>query len=234
MIYRLFCKIFSPIYLKMNRIKNPIDWGNLRKLKPISEVFGGDRGKPIDRYYIEQFLKENSQDIKGSVLEILNNNYTKLFGNKKVTSSDILDINLNNKNATVYADLRDTKGLPKEKYNCIILTQTLHEIDDYMAVLKSVYKMLKPGGILLCSVPTISRIDYSAGLQNDFWRFTKAGAQYIFKQFFKEKNLLIKSYGNILVGISFLEGISLSELKKEEIEYIDDNFPLIICIKAKK
>src|SRR5690348_8634455 len=33
-----------------------VNFGDLRRLKPISVVWGFDRGRPVDRYYIEQFL----------------------------------------------------------------------------------------------------------------------------------------------------------------------------------
>ena len=54
--------------------------------KPVSTVFGFDRGTPIDRYYIEKFLKANSSFIKGDVLEIAENDYTKKFAKGDHTS----------------------------------------------------------------------------------------------------------------------------------------------------
>ena len=62
-----------------------------RSLKPISTKFGFDRGKPIDRYYIEAFLEENKDYIKGVCLEITDNAYTKKFG-VDVRVGDVLDI----------------------------------------------------------------------------------------------------------------------------------------------
>jgi hypothetical protein len=41
-------------------------------------------------------------------------------------------------------------------------------------------------------------------------------------------------YGNVLSTIAFLEGISAEELKKEELEYKDENYQLLITIKAVK
>lgn len=234
MITKIISKIRCAINLEINKIHKPVRWGNLRTLKPVSELFGGDRGKPIDRYYIEKFLQENSRFIKGAVLEILDDTYTKKYGNKKVTTSNILDIDTKNKKANIYADLRNSAKLPKDKYDCIILTQTLHEIDDSMAVLSSIHKMLKSNGVLLCTVPSVSRIDFSASEENDFWRFTKTGVYYLFKHFFKEENIYLKSYGNVLTCISFLEGISMQELTKKELDYLDENFPMTICIKAVK
>ena len=47
-----------------------VDFGDLRRLTPISKDWGYDRGKPIDRYYIERFLSLYKEDIRGRVLEV--------------------------------------------------------------------------------------------------------------------------------------------------------------------
>ena len=44
--------------------------------KPLSNKFGFDRGTPIDRYWIEDFLEKNKSFIKGKCLEITDNFYT--------------------------------------------------------------------------------------------------------------------------------------------------------------
>ena len=35
-----------------------INFGDLRRLAPVSKEFGFERGLPVDRYYIEKFLAE--------------------------------------------------------------------------------------------------------------------------------------------------------------------------------
>jgi hypothetical protein len=44
----------------------------------------------------------------------------------------------------------------------------------------------------------------------------------------------VNSYGNVLSTIAFLEGISSQELKTWELDFKDDNYQLIITIKAVK
>jgi len=74
-------------------------WKAHRKVQPVSNIYGIDRGQPIDRYYIENFLEENKKDIQGVVLELLNANYTQKYGGKNIERSDVLDIDTTNKNA---------------------------------------------------------------------------------------------------------------------------------------
>jgi hypothetical protein len=57
-----------------------IRFGDFYRTKPLSRRFGFDRGGPVDRVYIEDFLDKNSLHIKGRVLEVADNNYTLKFG----------------------------------------------------------------------------------------------------------------------------------------------------------
>ncbi|MDO7253873.1 hypothetical protein [Helicobacter cappadocius] len=55
----------------------------MRHLKPISSVFGFDRGTPIDRVYTADFLNKNFKHIKGVVCEIAESTYTRQWGGGK-------------------------------------------------------------------------------------------------------------------------------------------------------
>lgn len=204
-----------------------------KKLYPISPRYGKERGRPIDRYYIEKFLSDNSQLIKGACLEIEDNHYTHLFG-QKVIKSDILDINCENKEANIHADLRNMPQIADNSYDAIILTQVLLYIDDYESAIRECHRILKPGGFLFVIVPSMCRIDVRAGVENDYWRFTKASAQYIFGKYFSKDKLEIKAWGNVLVGLGCWIGLSSDELSKKELDYHDPSFPVLITIKAQK
>lgn len=202
--------------------------------KPISNIYGLERGNSIDRYYIENFLDKHKAFIKGKCLEIQDNNYTLKYGQQKVNQSDILDINRINKKATIYGDLRKLDNISDNSYDCIILTQVLQYIDDYESAINECRRVLKPNGILLATFPSIGRIDCAAGVKGDFWRFTTASAKYIFQKFFPKSNLEIKAWGNVLAGLGFWTGLSQGDLTKRELDYFDENFPCVITVKAIK
>src|SRR5438876_1720600 len=82
-----------------------VQFGELRRKTPISRHFGFDRGLPIDRYYIEGFLARNAADIRGRVLEIGDNAYTRKYGGHSVTMSDVLHVAKGNPIATFVDDL---------------------------------------------------------------------------------------------------------------------------------
>lgn len=202
--------------------------------KPISKYYGFDRGAPIDRFFIEDFLKRNKDHIQGACLELLNNSYTKKFGNERVLKSDILDIDITNKDATIIDDLRKLETIKDNSYDCIILTQVLQFIDDVDIAIAQCYRILKQNGTLLITLPSISRIDCISGVEGDFWRFTQASAKYIIEKKFESRKTLIESSGNARLGIYFYAGLSIEDISKRILKKNDPNFPLIITIRAIK
>lgn len=202
-----------------------------RSAKPISTMYGFDRGTPVDRYYIENFLEENKDCIEGACLEITDNKYTMKYGGNKVTRSDALDINKNNKEANIYGDLRNLDNIKNDTYDCLIITQTYVMIDDYEAAIRESLRVLKSGGTLLVTMPCLSPV---WNIKNHFWRFTGASAEYVFGKYVEKKNLIVKTYGNALSGQAFWVGMSQKDLSKDEIDYNDPYFPVIVAIKATK
>src|ERR1700719_1450179 len=74
----------------LRRVTRPAVLGTLRRTSPLSDVWGCDRGSPIDRFYIERFLAEYRQDIVGRTLEVQDSRYTKRYGTA-VTRCDVMD-----------------------------------------------------------------------------------------------------------------------------------------------
>ena len=124
-------------------------------MTPFSRKWGFDRGTPIDRVYIERFLESHANDVSGSCLEVLNAAYTDRFGGARVSRADVLDIDPANIHATIVADLGEPESLPAHRFDCIIFTQTLHLIPDMHAALVNVWQALRPGGVLLVTVPAM-------------------------------------------------------------------------------
>lgn len=143
-----------PIKIPVGRVK----FGDLESAIPISRNFGWDRGEPIDHYYIEQFLKRNAGDIQGRVLEIGDDSYSQMFGRGRIVKQDILHVHAGNPRATIVGDLSMPGVLPEAAFDCIIFTQTLHLIYDMATAMRRLHASLRPGGVLLATVPGISQI----------------------------------------------------------------------------
>lgn len=210
-------------------------WGSLRRLTPISRVFGWDRGQPIDRYYIETFLFHNSADIQGHVLEIGDASYTRMFGGDKVAKSDVLHVTPDNPQATLVGNLATGEGIPSNRFDCLILTQTLPFIYDVQAAIANAHSALKPDGVCLATFPGISQISrYDMDRWGDYWRFTDASARRMFGEVFGAANVVVKTHGNVLVACAFLHGLAQMELKPAELDYRDTDYQVVITVRAVK
>jgi SAM-dependent methyltransferase len=214
--------------------RSGVDLGDLRRASPIDREWGYARGVPVDRHYIEQFVESNAADITGRVLEVQESDYTKRFGCDRVTHSDVLDLNPDNSRATIVSDLRAAANIPDNQYDCVILTQTLHVINDMEAVLGECHRILKPGGILLATLPCASRLCLEYGPNDDFWRVTAAGARAITEPIFGADGLEVRWFGNVLANAAFLYGLAVHELTAAELDEKDPYFPLLIGVRARK
>jgi glycosyltransferase involved in cell wall biosynthesis/peptidoglycan/xylan/chitin deacetylase (PgdA/CDA1 family)/SAM-dependent methyltransferase len=211
-----------------------VRFGSLRRVTPVSRDFGYDRGRPIDRYYIENFLGHHREDVRGRVLEIGENTYTRRFGDDRVTISDVLQVVEDSPEATIIADLTSADHIPSNTFECIILTQTLQLIYDVRAALKTIYRILKPGGVLLATFPGISQTYDNEWGDSWFWNFTSSSARRLFEESFHPANVKVETFGNVLAAISFLHGLAVEELSLEELDYRDPGYEVTITVRAEK
>jgi SAM-dependent methyltransferase len=212
-----------------------VRFGHFRRLKPVSSDYGNSRGLEIDRYYIEKFLSEYSSDVRGHVLEIKHNAYTVKYGGNRVTRSDVLHPVEGNPDATIVADLMNADHLPSTVYDAIIFTQTLQVIYDIRAVISTLYRLLKPGGVLLVTASGMAQLSLDDfDRWGEYWRFTSLSARLLFEEAFLTGNVTVRSYGNVLAAISFLEGLAVEDLKKKELDAVDRSYEVLIAVRAVK
>jgi SAM-dependent methyltransferase len=202
-----------------------------RRRGPVSLHYGLERGRAIDRFYIERFLEHEREAIRGACLEVHDNDYTLRFGGDRVDRSDVLDIDETNEHATLHGDLRDLPGIADGTYDCVILTQVLHLIDDHRAAVRESARILRPGGVVLATLPVISRIDMD---NEDYWRFTAAGALHLFAGVFGEEAVRVEARGNAVAGLGFWTGLAQEDLDPGDLEPDDPDFPCIVTVRAEK
>ena len=208
--------------------------GILRRVTPISREFGFDRGQPIDRYYIENFLARHADDIRGRVLEIKDASYTRRYGGNRVEQSDVLDVAEDNQQATIFADLTRADHIPSDTFDCIIFTQTLQLIYDMHSAIRTLQRILKPGGVLLATLPSISQTGPAEGSEHWNWRFTTLSARRLFEECFPAEHVEVETYGNVLSASAFLYGLAAEELRREELEHHDPYYEVSITITTTK
>jgi len=217
----------SPVYVE--RLKY------LRRLQKVGGALGFDQGLCIDRYYIERFLSNHALDIRGHVLEIGDDTYTQRFGGERVTRNDVLHKTGDNPNATIVADLTCANHIAKDTFDCIILTQTLQYIYDLKAAILTLYRILKPSGVVLATFPGIAYISrYDLEHWGEYWRLSSLSAKRLFGEVFSPESVEVQAYGNLLTAVAFLCGLSAEGFSQEELNYHHPDFQLLLTVRAVK
>ena len=219
----------------MAAILSALNLGDLRRVTPIDSSFGLNRGQPVDRHYIEDFLGRHSRDVRGHVLEVAEDTYTQRFGGVRVTKSDILHADGSNERATVVADLADGDSLPSDAFDCFVCTQTLTYIYDVPRALATIHRILRPGGVLLATVPGISQMSpYDRDRWGEYWRFTEQSLGRLLGESFGTENVAVEAYGNVLASTAFLQGLCVEDLRRDELDHRDRRYQMLVAGRAVK
>ncbi|MFL6602493.1 MAG: class I SAM-dependent methyltransferase [Steroidobacteraceae bacterium] len=199
----------------------------------MSRKYGFDRGTPVDRYYISQFLCQHAQLIHGRVLEVGDRDYTERYGADRVSHSDVLNVRPGAPATTIVADLTHGEGIADASFDCIVLTQTLQLIFDVPSTIRTLHRILKPGGTLLLTVPgTISQIESGPWKSVWHWGFTRLSIERLVCEVFRPQEVEIVEYGNVLASIAFLQGLASEELRAAELDHRDPLYPLLVVVRA--
>jgi SAM-dependent methyltransferase len=212
-----------------------VHFGSLRRVTPVGRLLGRDRGLRVDCYYIERFLAANAERVRGHVLELDDDRYTRRFGGERVTRSDVLHVHPNNPRATIVADLTRGDQIPSNRFDCILLTQTLPFIYDIHAVIRTLHRVLRPGGVVLATmggITPISRRDMERW--GHYWSFTTLSARLLFEEAFPPANVQVDSFGNVLAATAFLYGLAAEELHPDELDYRDPDYEFLVTVIAVK
>jgi SAM-dependent methyltransferase len=210
-----------------------VDFGDLRRLTPMSRAWGFDRGTPIDRYYIERFMASHAGDVRGRVLEVGEDVYTRRFGADRVTRVDVLNLTPDCPGVTIIADLADAPQIPDGQFDCVILTQVLQAIFDAPAAVRTLHRILAPGGVLLMTVPGISRAEATPDSQDaKYWSFSELSVRTLLGLSFEPANVSTVVGGNVFAAVAFLEGLAVEEVGPAALEYLDMDYQVNVAARA--
>ena len=179
-------------------------------------------------------MRQHAGDIRGRVLEIAAPDYTSRFGTG-VEHVDILHATEGNPQATIVGDLTNAPHIPSDGFDCAIVTQTLQFVYDVRAALATLHRILTPGGVLLATVPGITKISPPEDeVWGEWWHYTARSIHRLAEEAFGEGNAEARSYGNVLAAAGFLYGLAASDLRPEELSAEDRLFEVILGLRAVK
>ncbi len=184
-------------------------WGNLRRVEPFSANFGFERGTPVDRFYLHKFLDANRSAITGRVLEVQMPSYTARYGQ----------------------DVTDAREIPDDSYDCLLAPQTLQHVGDLNAVLRTMLRVVKPGGVVLASASALLPLIADG---EDCWHLSPAGWRRTLAREWAGADVSVEGHGNCLSAIAAMHGLALEELTEDELSAHDARYPVLVTIRCRK
>ena len=167
------------------RRRRPPDLGDLRRTTPIDPNWGFERGTPIDRVYVERFVglarcrhpRSRPRDRRPRLHDPLRSPASRAV--------DILMAEEGNPEATIVGDLTDAPHIPDDTFDCAIVTQTLQFVYDVRSALATLHRVLRPGGVLLATVPGITKISPTEDAEfGEWWHYTGRSARRLAEEAF--------------------------------------------------
>jgi SAM-dependent methyltransferase len=222
---------------RSRRRQRSVDFGSLRRTTPLDRDWGWSRGTPIDRYYISQFLERARADIRGHVAEFGARTYSDQYADGQVSRVDVLSLE-GGPATTLIADLNvaEASAIPIDTFDCIVCTQTLQLVYELRHAIGNLHRALRPGGVLLATVPGISARQLEAGnWSNEWcWSITANAARALCIERFSAEQVTIECYGNVFAASAFLYGVAAEELEAGELDTRDPAYPVVVTARAVK
>lgn len=204
-------------------------WGNLRRVEPFSANFGFERGTPVDRFYLHKFFEANRSVITGRILEVQMPSYTHRYGHD-VEVSHTVDINPAF-GATYTCDLADAPAIPSDSYDCLLAPQTLQHVTDPGGVLRTMLRVVKPGGHILASAAALLPLIPDG---DDYWRLSPGGWRRLLAREWPGHHATVEGHGNCLAAAAAMFGLALEELTDDELGANDPRYPVLVTIACRK
>ncbi|MEO9186675.1 MAG: methyltransferase domain-containing protein [Kofleriaceae bacterium] len=211
------------------RRQTQVRFDDLARPAPVSREFGWDRGTPIDRGYIEQFLTAHHERLHGRVLELGEARYTPRFA-PNAASSEVLHVEPGH---GLVGDLTCPETLPTAAFDAVICTQVLGMIYEVAAAVAGLHHIVAPGGYVLATVSGIAQVSrHDAERWGDYWRFTEASLRRLFAPF---DDVEIESYGNVAAAVALLQGVAIEDLPDMRVlASRDRDYPVTLGVCAVK
>jgi glycosyltransferase involved in cell wall biosynthesis len=206
--------------------------GDVGSTTPISRAWGFERGLPVDRYYIERFLEGHAADIQGRTLEVGDDLYTVRFGGDRVERTDVLHDRDGNPKATIVVDLNAADHLQPELFDCIVFTQTLQFVYDVHAAVRTLHRLLSPGGVLLLTVPGTTQTGPDEYSGSWYWSFTTHTVRRLLGEIFGAEQVGVEAYGNVLAAVALLHGLAVDDLPPGDLDRRDPQYEVVVAARA--
>jgi hypothetical protein len=93
-------------------------------------------------------------------------------------------------------------------------------------------RSLRPGGVLLMTVPAIGPLCADQWQDSFYWSFTTRAVERLLKTSFEANKVKVFSFGNLYAATAFLHGAAVEELSKRKLQPTDPIYSVTIAARA--
>lgn len=157
----------------------------------------------VIRNSVDAFLKKGAEkyDKQGRLLDIGPQYYESVGRYFSQVTKETFDLDAKS-GATHIGDItKHNTKIPSARYDIIVCTEVLEHTLNPFSATKEMYRLLKPGGILLLSTPFNFRIH---GPLPDCWRFTEHGLKELLKKYSSVSISAVETTDRELMPIHYL------------------------------
>lgn len=176
----------------------------------------------FEREWIERFLTENALPLipkNSRCLEWGTFYMEKVFGEvcspkDSLENSDIPQPATNATLGLVYHDdIYVASTIPDNSYDVIICAQVYEHLHDPVLATKTMFRILKPGGLLVATGPHACPFHAAP---DDYFRYTHHGIASILKRGGLTP-IFERQFGNIMMLVNIFEGVPVKEVSEEDL-----------------
>jgi SAM-dependent methyltransferase len=196
----------------------------------VSRAYGYDRGTPVDRCYIHDFVVGHRADIRGRILDVGDDENARRYASS-YERIDVLHPVAGTPGATVIGDLETGEGIPHGAFDCVLLLETLNNIYDVRRAVQAVRDSLRPGGVAFFTANGLAARDNQ---WHDYWRLTSESMRRLLDDAFGAAAVEVRAYGNVRAAAAYLYGLAAEELGGDELAYRDPSYEVTVCGFARR
>ena len=205
-----------------------LDFGDLRRLRPLCPAFGMSRGKIVDRYYLDQFLAHIRPLVTGRVLEVGGNTANReRYAFHSAETYEAMELKPA-PGVTHVGDVLNEATFAPAQFDSILLFNVLEHVPAPAVAVANAQYWLKPGGRLFVVVPGAQR---AHRFPSDYWRFQPDGFALLLQDFAERE---LKLYGNPLTAVASLLGATCEDLTPAELDARHPDYVVACCAVARK
>jgi SAM-dependent methyltransferase len=189
------------------------------------------REDSLANHYVRLFLTEYAADIHGRCLELDRDTYATQLGKTRIAQVELLRISDLHPQAAFVGSPGHPVLHAGEEFDCVICVHLLHRVLDVERVVTELFRVLKPGGVLLVAVPAFSLCQPHC---HSLWHFTAEGLYRTLSRTFRPECVTVRTYGNSLTSAGQIRGLMADKFAPAELNYHDYRFPVVVCGRALK